>query len=413
MNDSWRRWRWALFAAMLSLGAFALAVRHDGLFPRMGVNHMKPLFLDLHAILAAGQAHQQGIDVYAGNPLDPLGRPHVYGPVWLATGSWGLRMGDASWIGACLALVFVGTVIFMFNPRDARGALIVTGFVLAPPVLLGLERANNDLMIFLLLAFSAIPIRQGVVGSWLACVMLSLAAILKFYPAVCLVALFASGKGLRRPLLQAVLGAAMIMAFWFVDRVEIARVLGQTPQPVTIFAYGWRLLQSIWQILVPERLWLLLTFAPSAILAGRWLWRARAELGAALPLHGTNAAAALAGGTAWVFCYFSTTNFPYRLVLLLLLWPALRDETGTRGGRQLGWLMFALAWLALPKFWLAVLVEKAGILTDAMHVLSLIVGIDQALALAVTLAIAWTLWGWMRRWWSATVSDPVLLGRSA
>ena len=40
-------------------------------------------FLDLHAVMSAIECHHRGIDVYATNPCDTLGRPHIYSPLWL------------------------------------------------------------------------------------------------------------------------------------------------------------------------------------------------------------------------------------------------------------------------------------------------------------------------------------------
>jgi hypothetical protein len=90
----------------------------------------RPYFLDLVAVLAAGQAHAAGLDVYVPpNPFDPFGRPHCYGPWWLVTGVLGLTVAEARWLGLLLALAFIASAAAVLAPRRVSAAALAADFV--------------------------------------------------------------------------------------------------------------------------------------------------------------------------------------------------------------------------------------------------------------------------------------------
>ena len=62
------------FAVLWLSGATSV---YTTLLHGLGVPSFRFPFLDAHAIVAAVQCHGAGIDVYAVNPCDVLGRPHV------------------------------------------------------------------------------------------------------------------------------------------------------------------------------------------------------------------------------------------------------------------------------------------------------------------------------------------------
>lgn len=402
MQPKWQRWKWTLLTVALAMTGISALIAHPDAFSRMGVFSLKPIFLDLRAVLAAGEGHLRGIDVYQDNPLDPLNRPHVYGPLWLLLGRLGLVTEDAWWVGALLVGGFVAVASFLVAPRTLPMAIGTASLLLCPPMLLGIERANNDLIIFLLLTLGAIGLgRDDRVGTVLAWAALTLAAVLKFYPLVCLGALLMLSGGLRRSGRWIVLGAVVFAAMWYLHRIEIARVLGVTPQPRSIFSYGIRVPVLAWKLLVGERAWLVAAALPALMAGAAWLWRARAELAETIAPAGWRTGAALIGGLAWVFCYLAALNYAYRAVLFFLIWPVLFAGNASRSARQLGWLMGIMVWLAWPTFQMAVLVEEANWTTWRVHVLAVLATVVHVVVLVVTVAIAWMLWSWLRRQWQS------------
>lgn len=400
MQAAWQRWRWALLAAAVTLGGFTALLVFPSAFRLLGLREMNPVFADLVAVLAAGEAAQQGIDVYRGNPLDPFNRPHVYGPAWLFTGSLGLTRSDTGWLGTLLALGFIAAAVALCAPRTPRAALLTVAVLLSPPVVLALERGNNDLVIFLLLAGAAALVgRSGRLALPAAAATLVAAAALKFYPLVCLPALAAQRAGLRRAWPWMLAGALAFGAVWFAQRADLARVFALAPEPATIFAYGLRLGDVTWQLLAGERFWLLLGATPVLAAGSWWILRSAPALRALVPLHGVAAAAAVAGAAGWVFCYAWTTNFPYRVLLLLLVVPLLlRAEAPRAAGHLLAGLL-ALGWLIAPLDWCATALDMDATRTMLLHLLAFLTGAQQALAFIFSAAVAVALLGWARRIW--------------
>ncbi len=408
MQAWWQRWRWALLAAAVTLGACAALLNHPAAFRLLGLRELQPLFADLIAVLAAGEAAQLGVDVYRGNPLDPFNRPHVYGPAWLLTGELGLTRADGWWLGTMLALAFVGAAVALCAPRSPRATFLTVAALLSPPFILGLERGNNDLVIFLLAAAAAVLLgrggRLGFAGATLALVG---AAALKFYPLVCLVALAAHRDSPRRAGGWALAGALGFGAVWLAQRADIARVLALAPEPATIFAYGIRLAGFVWHHLPAERPWLLAGALPALAAGLLWLHRSRAALFATLPERGTLAAAAVAGAAGWLLCYAWTTNFPYRAMLLLLVFPVLLRPEAPRAAWHLAGLALAGFWFIAPLDWCATAVDADATRTTLLHVLVALTGVQQALMLVVSLAAALLLAGWAAR------IGPALLRRES
>ncbi len=225
------------------------------------------------------------------------------------------------------------------------------------------------------------------------------AAALKFYPLVCLPALAAQRAGLRRAWPWMLAGALAFGAVWFAQRADLARVFALAPEPATIFAYGLRLGDVTWQLLAGERFWLLLGATPVLAAGSWWILRSAPALRALVPLHGVAAAAAVAGAAGWVFCYAWTTNFPYRVLLLLLVVPLLlRAEAPRAAGHLLAGLL-ALGWLIAPLDWCATALDMDATRTMLLHLLAFLTGAQQALAFIFSAAVAVALLGWARRIW--------------
>lgn len=404
MQAGWQRWRWTVLLAALAAVGFSGLQLHGRLWEWWGVQPMRPPYVDLVAVLSAGEAHARGIDVYHRNPLDPYGRPHVYGPAWLWTGKIGLVTEDAWWAGTGLATIFIIAVAFLLAPRDAREALSGLPLLLSPPLVLGLERGNNDLVVFLLLLSAAwcvaSPARAGGVAG---AAQLVLSAALKFYPLACFAALLARrGPPLRRiALIGASLLGFVVLAWW--QRDGITRALNLAPQPKTIFAYGLPVLNYLWSFLPTERVWILPGFLAVMLPGSLWLVRSRAALAAVLPAEGWRTAAVLGGGAAWLLCFVLVPSYPYRIALLLPA-AAVAWQAGAAGGvRAFGWLLVAGCWLSTPKHWLAALTESAPQQTWPWHVVAALSAAEQGVFLLLSIALGIMLAGWSKRCWlSAT-----------
>ena len=345
-NQQRRRWCW--------WGMVAVAAGYYGCFfawPRrffaVGVNHLGVWFLDAYAILASNEALALGLDPYAPNPLDPLTRPHVYSHWWL--GANGLARADTRWVGLALVVAFLVVAVARLRPREPREAAWYLLVLCSSPLLLAVERANNDLVVFLLLTPVVPCLLDGRrLVRMAALVPIALATGLKFYPAVAGLALLAvvDRRELRDRLILAGLAFALVGA-------SVAEDLGRfgsiAPKAEGLMTFGAvNLLESagvhgrVAQALALALGTLPIIFSLRSAIFSRW------EIAAAdrADWLGFVLGAALLTG-----CFFLGTNYAYRWIFALwmapLLWRLPRDQNAPPAVRRFAALTAALLVFAL------------------------------------------------------------------
>jgi hypothetical protein len=393
------RWRWTalVVAAGLALGVW-LGNDADR-WRLLGVPAMNLLFADTAALLAAGEAHSAGIDPYrAPNYFDPGWRAHIYGPGWLVLGDLGLTVDDTPWLGALVSCVFFAAVAAVFRPRSPGGAVFALLALFSPPVLLGLNRANNDLiMVVMLLGAAWLAGRRERTAPAAASVLLGAAALLKIYPLAAWPALWAlPGRGWRWARVLTPLAVAGVFAAW--QWPVYAAALSQVPADKTIYAYaaGYAAELALGGVRTLEvATWVgtlsgLLLLARCARGCGRAWW----EL---IPLRGPWAFIGAASACIWSFSLLVASNYPYRAVWLLplvaLAWRAAPD---VRAGRRLAVLLVVFLWSGLPMGYLQWRVWAIGP-EEQTAWWAASIGFAQCLVL-VSLGVAlWLLTGWSWR----------------
>lgn len=173
-----------LLAAITLAGWLACA-----LWPRLpellGLTGYGLWYLDSYAVLAAVDAVRTGVDPGSANPLDPLLRNHKYSDWWYALRWLGLTRESNFLVGTTWVAAFAVTCWQTARPKNFRETLWLATLLVSPPVLLAVNRANNDLVIFVLLGWCGVA-AAGTIW-WrqlLALGALVLATGLKFYPVV-------------------------------------------------------------------------------------------------------------------------------------------------------------------------------------------------------------------------------------
>lgn len=326
-------------AGMLSLG-----VLRPSVLERLAIPHLGIWFLDTYALLAATDAQAAGLDPYAVNPLDHLGRPHGYPSWWLYLGRLGLTRDDHRWVGFVVVVVFLVVAVAWLRPRARGETLWYAAIGCSPPVVFALERANNDLVVFVLLA-GVVPCLQGASRSkWLfALALVIVAAALKFYPLVAVLLLLPGAD--RREVVRNALVAGLAIALVSVNLVqEWARFQTVAPHPRGLVSFGATAFAPVlgWTGPIP-------TLGAGVVALGlvAWWWRSRwfdgwkvAEEDRGAWLGFTLGAVLLTG------CFFAGLNYTYRFVLALwlapLLWRLPRDLRAPVAVRRLAGLTAVL-----------------------------------------------------------------------
>lgn len=338
-----------------------LAARPDWL-SYLGIQHFGVWFIDTHAILASNDALAQGLDVYAANPLDYFGRPHVYSPWWLCLGKLGFTRADTFWLGGALGLAFLAVAVDWLRPRTRGEMFWALATLGSPCIVMAVERANNDLVIFLLLA-PVVPCLLAAQRGWQlgAVLLIAVAAGLKFYPAAAALLLLAPAgttREVRWRLAAGALALALVAASIATGYLRVRHLLPPVDGPMNfgaIHALGRLGLDGVLPGLVA-----------AALITAAW-WRADVFRGWTVPaaerslwLHGVLGAVVLGG------CFFTSTNFAYRWVFALWLvpwlWWSAHAAGAPRAVRRLAWttagLLAAALWidpltLGLLTRWLA------------------------------------------------------------
>ena len=358
--------RLGCYLGVLAACYFAVFVAYPRLFVFAGVNHYGVLFLDLYAVLASSDAAALGLDPYAANPLDYFHRPHIYSPWWLHLHDLGLTRADDFRLGLGLVVLFLFLAVRRLRPASAGELGWQLVILCASPVLLAVNRANNDLVIFVLLA-PVVPclLSPRRVVRFAAIGLVALAAGLKFYPAVAALVLVAGAepREARRRVIAAVLALAFVA---LTATVDLGRVSTLLPKAEGVMTFG------------AENLF------ESLGLAVKSAQRASVALGLALagafvvmkPFAGWKIAEADRDAW-WSFvlaaalltgCFFSGTNYAYRWVFALwlapLLWRLPRDAAAPVAVRRLALITAVLLPLMLwgdPLACAIILLFKAGL----------------------------------------------------
>ncbi len=298
-------------------------------------------FLDSQAVLAASDAAREGFNPEAPNPYDAFQRPHSYSDWWFGLGRLGLTRDDNFLVGGVWVLLFLAAVFLTVRPRSRAEALWLVLLTGSPPVVLGVMRANNDLVIFAVLAVGLLALRSDTTGRLvLAAAAIAVAIGLKFYPVAGL-AVFLLVRPPRR--MWVVTGAALL-----VGGIVLVSVAGQVMRGIfhlepEIYTMGAR----IWLVDLglagnsarPVAAVLLGVAAAVTVWRG---WTAGLDRGDAAP--DTRPAMVLAAALL-VFCFLGTVNFGYRWIYALWLAPwcwAQRRENGAAG--VMVWLLPIVLW---------------------------------------------------------------------
>jgi hypothetical protein len=325
----------AVFAGYCLLALFPVVKR------RLGIFDQGFWFLDSYAILASCDAVKAGLDPAQPNPFDLFQRRHSYSGWWFVLGDLGLTREHNFLVGGAWVLAFLAGALALFRPRNYREALLGSAVLLSPPVVLAVNRANNDLVVFALFAAGLLAVRDAKPWSLLPFILaLILTTGLKFYAVVASVALLS----IRPPKLAwlvtglSLLAGGLTLATVWNDFRQAA-----IPAPSQLHTFGVQLVfrDLGWtgpsSVLVGGALLVL-----GAFVAVRQGWSVR--LDAVSGDLRTRLAFAI-GATLLVGCFLGAINHSYRLIFVVFLLPQLRPAlAGPAGARTLA-LLLALLWL--------------------------------------------------------------------
>lgn len=298
-----------------------------------GVAPLYPRFADTRVITSGWDCARRGIDVLRSNPCDPWNRPMNYPRLWLLPGYLGLGSEATPYVAITLVTIFLISVFLLLGPVSARQALYYLLVMFSFPVMLLIERGNNDLLIFaLLVGIAATLAWNDSLGPTNAAALVVLAAGLKLYPVAAVHALFLRLRGRLQLLTLAV--AAIVAGYIFVIRQDLVLIQASTPKP-TFAGYGLNVLihqvlddvNQLFQVRTPDRVELavrgvvLVMLVVLGLVLARRLPRERLDL---QTRRGRFVGLLFSlGATVYILTFVLGNNYDYRLTFLLLTLPQL------------------------------------------------------------------------------------------
>jgi len=170
-----------LFLTIFFSGIIALLIYKKILYPTiipMISDGTLYVFSDWNHTINANICVKEGIDVYIENPCDPWGGKHNYGQILLHLPFVEkFKKIYLFYIPILINFIFILLIVIFFNTYKTKKNYFILFFMFSPPFLLAIERANMDVLIFLIL-FILCRYKNLILNYFL--ILLSFA--MKFYP---------------------------------------------------------------------------------------------------------------------------------------------------------------------------------------------------------------------------------------
>lgn len=214
------------------IGLLFVTYGYDKTYGLWNVPTMYPHFADLRVITTASETYAQGIDPLIRNPTDQLQRPMNYPRVWQNLFKFGIDQTHTTGVGIVLIMLFfIGNYLFL-QKTGTKSLVFVMPMLFSPAVLLGIERANIDLLMFFLLSAVIVLANKSYVSS--LCLVFT-AFTLKLYPIFGLAVLLRIEK---TTLLKVAFGSILVVGLYsIIMHDELLLISNATPRS-TVLSYG-------------------------------------------------------------------------------------------------------------------------------------------------------------------------------
>ncbi|MCW1401108.1 glycosyltransferase 87 family protein [Novosphingobium sp. MW5] len=324
-------------------------------------------FLDTDTVLSAARCLREGADVYAFNPCDPEFRPYGYSPLYmLVLAHFPVTLWWIPWVGLTLFALFVWALWLLPAGRNRESVVLICIGLLSCATVLAVERGNNDLVNFALVAGMAALMGRSAIARLAGYAMGLLAGLLKFYPMLVMLSALRErpARFFAITAVSVVITIIAAAATWH----DLVRAWSIVPEGSPIyemfgapnFGKGLVVLFGL-PSGVGTAVRLIMTLAAFAIGIRYGL---KPEVGAAMErLTNRERDFLLIGALMVIGCFMSAQNISYRTINLLLVLPsltALRLVEAPRALKVMAWLAIGLLWAELLFHWIQAFAAIAG-----------------------------------------------------
>ena len=190
------------------------------------------IFTDWTVILQANLCYEKGFDVFLDNPCDYWQRKHVYGEILLYLPFIkDLPKFYFLIFPIIINLIFILTIVRLFTYNENIKYFSIFLFIINPPVLLAIERANIDIIIFLLTVLMAK--NKNLILNHITIILVTIS---KFYP-ICLSILFFFEKGIKKIIVNLIIVLLSIFVLLIFQWDNLIKIFDNQNQ-FTAHTYG-------------------------------------------------------------------------------------------------------------------------------------------------------------------------------
>jgi hypothetical protein len=305
---------------------------------------MYPPFGDMISITGGVDCVRAGYDPYIFYGFDPWFRLFNYPKIWLNVfGFFNLDRETTNYIGIILICSYALVTIFLFNLKRIIQLLFIIILVLSPPVLLLLERANSDLIIYLLTITSVYYLRRirfknEDVKVHLIYLVILFATILKLYPAFLLPLLFFEKISRKNMLIILIYSAGILATYFLINFNDLLLISKNTPRPNDALSFGKNVGLNHYfnsgNLAIFSNMLFALFVAAALYVSLRFKDRLHTMI--YIPsISKCNIYLFLAGGLLYTGTFFIGNNYDYRFVFLILMFPFLTELFDHSGNKIL------------------------------------------------------------------------------
>ena len=183
------------------------------------------IFTDWSVIINANLCFDKGFDVYKNISCDQWNRPHVYGKILLYIPLIESYKNFYFFVFPLLFnLLFIYVIVNFFKFKNYIEYFTIFPFMLSPSIILSIERANIDIIIFLLLVF--ISFNKKILLNYFPLIF---ATLLKFYP-LSLAIIFFFEKKFAKIIFQLIIFFVLIFSFLYFQYDELVKIFNNSMQ---------------------------------------------------------------------------------------------------------------------------------------------------------------------------------------
>ena len=287
-----------------------------------GVQKMDIIFPDLHVLLAAIDAHYQGINVFIENPLCYFKIPHVYSNAWFPFHYLGFSDEHRFFIGIVTLFIFGVAVSWLSKKK----LFLFFLFLCSPAVLLAVERCNNDVILFLMLLLTAkLTLSKNNKLLLIAHLILVFCTALKYYPVAFSVIFLLRNDDLKIKLKNLAIHIVFFFVWIFLSWENLQLQKHIIPDPGYAWSFGISPMFTLFAHLTGSKVFsfVFITFLSLIIIYFAFNFFNRIDFFCSDKNSDLSFATVLfVGGTLiLVFCYLVKTSFDHRMIYFAFCFP--------------------------------------------------------------------------------------------